>query len=246
MNIAVACKIVPDDQDVRVEADHTLDFSKAHDIVSTYDLNALEAAAQFSQTCGESKLYVLSVGGKNIDNPKIKKNILARGADELLMIADDATSKLDSRATAAQLAALVKKAEADLILTGDGSADLFARQTGVQLASLLEVPYVSSAISMVQRDGKLEVKRLLEKKIETVLVTLPAVISIAPGYAEPRIAGMKDILAAGKKPSSVESVQADTTASVEEVALKAPQQVDRKQNIFEDIDEFSAAVKAAL
>ena len=46
VKIAVAFKVVPDDQDIQVASDGTLDFSKAKGTVSTYDLNALEAAAQ--------------------------------------------------------------------------------------------------------------------------------------------------------------------------------------------------------
>ena len=45
MNIVVCCKVVPDDQDIQVAADGTLDYSKAKPIVSAYDLNAIEAAA---------------------------------------------------------------------------------------------------------------------------------------------------------------------------------------------------------
>ena len=48
MKIVVAFKVVPDDQDIQVSADGSLDFSKAHQVVSTYDLNAMEAAAQFA------------------------------------------------------------------------------------------------------------------------------------------------------------------------------------------------------
>ena len=46
MNIIVAFKVVPDDQDIQVAGDRTLDYSKAKNTVSTYDLNAFEAAAQ--------------------------------------------------------------------------------------------------------------------------------------------------------------------------------------------------------
>ena len=48
MNIVVCCKVVPDDQDIQVAADGTLDYSKAKPIVSAYDLNAIEAAAQLA------------------------------------------------------------------------------------------------------------------------------------------------------------------------------------------------------
>ena len=48
MNIIVSCKIVPDDQDIQVAPDRTLDYSKAKGVVSAYDLNAIEAAAQMA------------------------------------------------------------------------------------------------------------------------------------------------------------------------------------------------------
>ena len=50
MNIVVCCKVVPDDQDIQVAADGTLDYSKAKPIVSAYDLNAIEAAVQLAST----------------------------------------------------------------------------------------------------------------------------------------------------------------------------------------------------
>ena len=48
MNIVAAFKVVPDDQDIQVSADGTLDYSKAKNTVSAYDLNAIEAAAQLA------------------------------------------------------------------------------------------------------------------------------------------------------------------------------------------------------
>ena len=48
MQVVAAIKIVPDDQDIQVAADRSLDFSKARPVVSEYDLNALEAAAQLA------------------------------------------------------------------------------------------------------------------------------------------------------------------------------------------------------
>lgn len=52
MNIAVLVKVVPDDQDIQVRADRTLDLSKAKPKVSEYDLNAIEAAVQLAESAG--------------------------------------------------------------------------------------------------------------------------------------------------------------------------------------------------
>ena len=60
MNIIVSCKIVPDDQDIQVAPDRTLDYSKAKGVVSAYDLNAIEAAAQLA--AGQDVLHARDAG----------------------------------------------------------------------------------------------------------------------------------------------------------------------------------------
>ena len=113
MNIVVAVKVVPEDTDIQVAADRTLDYSRAHAVVSTYDLNAIEAAAQAAKAQG-AKLFALAIGPASINDSKNNKNILARGVDELYIAADDALANMDAHATAAALAeAEAAKAAAD-------------------------------------------------------------------------------------------------------------------------------------
>ena len=249
MNIVVCCKVVPDDQDIQVAADGTLDYSKAKPIVSAYDLNAIEAAAQLADG---GRVVAVTAGPADIDDSKLKKNILARGVDELYMTADDACKGLDAHAAAAALADLVAKAgEYDLILCGDGSADDYAQQVDVQLADALDLPVVT-AVSAVSVEGAVATcDRMLETQLQTVQVDLPAVISVVPDIALPRIPGMKDILAAGKKPSSVNAASDVAAAVVDVVETKAPQQAERKMEMLDasvdgDLEKFAAALKAAL
>ena len=252
MNIVAAFKVVPDDQDIQVSADGTLDYSKAKDTVSAYDLNAIEAAAQLAAANEGSNVVAVTVGGADIDDSKLKKNVLARGVDELYMTADDACKGLDARATAVALAELVSKVGAfDVILCGDGSADNYAQQVDVQLAAKLGLPVVTAATKITAKDGALEVERTLEDVVEVVEVPLPAVVSVAPDIALPRIPGMKDILAAGKKPSSVNAASDVEAAVVDVVETKAPQQAERKMEMLDasvdgDLEKFAAALKAAL
>lgn len=244
MNIIAACKIVPDDQDVKVGADGSLDFSKAHRVISAYDKNALEGAATLK---GDGTVKVISVGGMKANDSKVKKDVLARGVDELYMTSDEACEGLDAFAAAAELAKLVRKiGEYDVIVVGDGSADLYAKQTGVQLAARLGVPYVSAVFEVAEAGGKIVAKRLLEQETESVEVPTPCVISIAPDFAEPRICGMKDILSAGKKPMNVAAADGAVVGATDEVSVKAPVQADRKCQIFSEVNELAAAVKAAL
>ena len=163
MNIVAAFKVVPDDQDIQVSADGTLDYSKAKNTVSAYDLNAIEAAAQLAAANEGSNVVAVTVGGADIDDSKLKKNVLARGVDELYMTADDACKGLDARATAVALAELVSKVgDFDVVLCGDGSADNYAQQVDVQLAAKLGLPVVTAATKITAKDGALEVERTLE------------------------------------------------------------------------------------
>ena len=252
MNIVAAFKVVPDDQDIQVSADGTLDYSKAKNTVSAYDLNAIEAAVQLASTHEGSKVVCVSVADAKADDSKLKKNILARGVDELYMTADDACKGLDAHAAAAALADLVAKAgEYDLILCGDGSADDYAQQVDVQLADALGLPVVT-AVSAVSVEGAVATcDRMLETQLQTVQVDLPAVISVVPDIALPRIPGMKDILAAGKKPMNVAGADGAYESSIEVASCLAPKQADRKREILEAsadgaIEQFAAALKAAL
>ena len=252
MNIVAAFKVVPDDQDIQVSADGTLDYSKAKNTVSAYDLNAIEAAAQLAAANEGSNVVAVTVGGADIDDSKLKKHVLARGVDELYMTADDACKGLDARATAVALAELVSKVgDFDVVLCGDGSADNYAQQVDVQLAAKLGLPVVTAATKITAKDGALEVERTLEDVVEVVEVPLPAVVSVAPDIALPRIPGMKDILAAGKKPSSVNAASDVAAAVVDVVETKAPQQAERKMEMLDasvdgDLEKFAAALKAAL
>ena len=252
MNIVAAFKVVPDDQDIQVSADGTLDYSKAKNTVSAYDLNAIEAAAQLAAANEGSNVVAVTVGGADIDDSKLKKNVLARGVDELVMIADDACADLDAHATAAMLARLVDGLDAaDLIVCGDGSADNYAQQVDVQLADALDLPVVT-AVSAVSVEGAVATcDRMLETQLQTVQVDLPAVISVVPDIALPRIPGMKDILAAGKKPMNVAGADGAYESSIEVASCLAPKQADRKREILEAsadgaIEQFAAALKAAL
>ena len=102
--------------------------------------------------------------------------------------------------------------------------------------------------SLTAEGDKLVVERTLDEEVEEIEVPLPAVVSVSPDIATPRIAGMRDILAAKKKPQDVAAaaVPVDVKVTVEDI--KAPELAPRKNQIFEegDIDAFVAAVAEAL
>ena len=235
MQVVAAIKIVPDDQDIQVAADRSLDFSKARPVVSEYD-----------------SAIAVTAGAASIDDSKTKKNVLARGMEALYLTADDACADMDAYATAQVLAPMVEDLDGwDVVLVGDGSADLYAKQTGAQLAARLNVPYVAGAIALEEDGGSLKVRRKTEDEVEVLSVPLPAVVSVLPEAAAPRIPGMKDILAAGKKPMEAVALAEAPAAALEVVSCKAPVQAERAMEVYDATDDgavekFAAALKAAL
>lgn len=252
MNIIAAIKVVADDQDIVVAADGSLDMSKAPACISSYDLNALEAAAQLAAANDASTVKALSVGTSKADDSKLKKNICARGMDELVMVADDAAAAFDTHATACALAdKIAELGDVDVIICGDGSADCYAQQVDVQLACKLGIPSVNGVTALEAGDGCIKATRKLEDVVEVVEVPMPCVIAVTPDVALPRIPGMKDILKAGKKPMDVGGLTSSYEVATEVVEAKAPEQAERKLEVYDAaddgaIDKFTAALKAAL
>lgn len=252
MNILVAFKVVLDDQDIQANADGTLDCSKARPVISDYDLNAIEAAVSLATAQEDAKVTAITVGASWIDESKMKKNVLSRGVDELLMLADDACDGLDAHGTAQMLAALAGKVgDWAVVLCGDGSADNYDQQVDVQLACELGVPVVTAASSLSIDGGVLKAERVLEDVVQVVTVPTPCVVSVTPDAATPRIPGMKDILAAGKKPMEVVGAPAPFDRVVIDEECKVPERVARKLDVRSASDEgalesFAAALKAAL
>lgn len=238
MKIIVGCKLVPEEQDIAVQADGTLDMSKAAPKISQFDLNAIETAVEIKGEVADSTITAMSLGGKELENTKARKDILSRGPDELAAIIDEDLKGALPHQTARIMAAAAKKVGFDLILCGDGSGDLYAQQVGMRLGAELEVATLNGVSKIVAADGdKLTVERALETEVETLEVPLPAVISVSTDINVPTIPGMKAILAAGKKPVNAMALAdldgADGSALVEMVEVKAPKKKERKNVIIE-------------
>ena len=109
-----------------------------------------------------------------------------------------------------------------------------------------------NAVTAIKAEGdSMVVERTLEDVVEEVEVPLPAVIAVTPDVATPRIPGMKDILAAGKKPMEAVALAEAPAAALEVVSCKAPVQAERAMEVYDATDDgavekFAAALKAAL
>ncbi|MCG2800365.1 MAG: hypothetical protein L6367_17745 [Cellulomonas sp.] len=230
MRIVACIKAAAEEQDIAVAPDRSLDLSRAHWKVGAYDLNAVEAGRRIVETVG-GELIGLSVGGEALSGTKLRKDVLSRGLDSLVVVAGDPSA--DSFQTASALAAALDGlGEVDLVLLGAGSADRYAQQVGNQLGALLGRPTLNQVDDLAVEGDHVRVRRLLEDCVQVIDVPLPAVLSVTSGLNTPRIAGMKDILAAGKKPVS-EVAAAMPGGSTRLVSLLAPEQVDRGHVVVE-------------
>ncbi len=242
MKVIACCKAVPEEQDIVITKDRQVSFDKAEWKFGSYDLNAVEAGKQIIDAVG-GQLLGLSVGGKILENPKMKKDIISRGLDELFVVADEAAENLDTFQSARALEAAIKQmGEYDLVLCGAGSSDLYAQQVGNQLGELLGVPVVNSVNKITPEGNKVIVERAMDNEIQVLEVSLPAVLTVTSEINTPRIAGMKDIIAANKKPMTKYSVAdinlGDNNPTSEVISTLAPEQVARQLNILEgDSDE---------
>jgi electron transfer flavoprotein beta subunit len=126
---------------------------------------------------------------------------MAMGANEGVLITDDAFAGSDGRGIATILKAFVQKGNYDLILTGV-QADDGAAQVGGMLAAMLDFPFASLVNSIEVLEGrKLKISREIEggnKEISEI--DLPCVLSIQTGINEPRYVGMRGIRAVAAVP----------------------------------------------
>ena len=107
MNIVACYKIVPDAQDIEVGADGALRLDRAQWVLGEYDLAAIEAAAQLAAAT-DGGAVLLSAGGEKLNDTKLVKAALSRGADELYRVVDPALEDADAFQTASVLAAALR------------------------------------------------------------------------------------------------------------------------------------------
>lgn len=238
MNIVVCVKLTPDASDIEIRNDGSISLERAEWIIGGFDLQALEAGIRLAEATS-GKVTALSAGPRKIDNSKLKKDILSRGPDALVLVADDMLADADTAVTATVLTQTIRKLSesepVDLVLFGEGSADLYFQQVGLQVGEMLGWPALNaiSKIEPVGQDGRLQVERDLEDAIEVLDIALPAALSVTTDIAQPRLPTMKMILAAAKKTVSgwalVDLGLAEPPQNnLKTLSIRAPRRVSRK------------------
>jgi electron transfer flavoprotein beta subunit len=239
VNIVVCLKQIPDLVYIRVK-DRKPILEGAPLIFGEMDRNALEEAVRIKEKVEGTKVIAMAMGGSKLKEGI--KAVLAIGADEAVLLTDPLFVNSDTAGTAKALAkAIGKTGGYDLIICGEGSTDNYSGQVGPRLAELLNLPQITYVRKLEINGNKIRAVRNMEDSFEVMETEMPALVTVANEINQPRLALLKDILKAGRKPVK-ELKAADLGLSGDEVGSKgavkeimsnlAPEQA-RKQVVFE-------------
>jgi len=246
MKIVVAYKWAPNPQDASVGVDGMVDWSRAKSGISEYDPVAIELARRLADASG-GEVIGLTAGPKSVDASMARKAALSRGFDRAVIVADDALEGAGTTELAAVLAAAVRHiGDVDVVITGDSSVDVGAKMVPTVLAGQLGWAAVGEVTAVSGETGLLRVERAVTGGRQVLEIAGPAVLAASTDAAVPRVPGMRDILAAGKKPvETLEVSELDVPASGATVTVTATSRPDLKARKGQLIDTTDPAAAAA-
>lgn len=222
-------------------------------LLSKWDENAIEAALALSEI-QEGEVTVVSVGPERA--AEILRKALAMGAAQALHVNDPAAHGSDAFGIGRILAAVAKRESYDLIITGKQAQDTDQGATGAVLATLLDWPLVANVVEVREpQNGTLIVHRQGNQGREVLEVRLPAVLTANDSLNEPRLASLRGIMQAKRKPFAelsladleipAEQVGA-AAARTEIVAYASPKSRSAGQKFEGEPEEIVAKVVALL
>jgi len=247
MKILVCISNVPDTTTkVKFTNDNTeFDTTGVQWIINPWDELALTRALELKEDSNNSveSVTVATVGTKIAD--QTLRKAMAIGADNAIRV--DAEPK-DAYFVAAQLAEIVKNNEFDIVFTGIESSDYNGSAVGGMLSEFLDWPSVSAVSSFRLENDQVNITRDIDGGKEEVTCETPVVAIVQKGIAiEPRIAAMRGIMMARKKPLDVASpVEVEPLTEVVEYELpqaKPPCKMIDPDNVDELVEKLQNEAK---
>jgi len=193
MKIAVLIKQVPASGEVKLHPEkHTIIRDGRPAVTNPFDLHALELGVSLAE---KLSAYVTAV---TMGIPAAEwslRDAVARGADAGLLLSDRAFAGADTLATSETLKlGIDKMGGADLIICGKMAVDGDTAQIGPELAEKLGVPHLSDVCALVSAGEKeIVVEKMCDDRVETVKVTLPALITVTRDINLPRLPSIEGI-----------------------------------------------------
>ena len=223
MKVLVAVKRVVDyNVKVRVKSDQSgVDIANVKMSMNPFDEIAVEEAVRLKEAGIVSEVIVFSAGPQQCQ--ETLRTALAIGADRAILLETD--SELQPLAVAKLLQAIYQKEQVQLIILGKQAIDDDSNQTGQMLAALLNLPQATFASKVSIADGKAQVTREVDGGLETVSISLPAVITTDLRLNEPRYVTLPNIMKAKKKQLDVlkpEDLGVDIAPRLKTIRVEEP------------------------
>ena len=223
MKILVTVKRVVDfNIKVRAKADGSgVDIANVKMSMNPFDEIAVEEAVRLKEAGVATEIVAVSLGVSQCQ--ETLRTALAMGADRAILV--ESNAELQPLAVAKLLKAVIAKESPNLIIMGKQAIDDDCNQTGQMLAALLNWPQATFASKVSVADGKAVVTREIDGGLETLSMTLPALITTDLRLNEPRYATLPNIMKAKKKPLETltpETLGVDVTPRLITVKVQEP------------------------
>ncbi|MDH0864256.1 electron transfer flavoprotein subunit beta/FixA family protein [Mitsuaria sp. GD03876] len=223
MKVLVPVKRVVDyNVKVRVKSDGTgVDIANVKMSMNPFDEIAVEEAVRLKEKGVVTEVIAVSCGVTQCQ--ETLRTAMAIGADRAILVETDV--ELQPLAVAKLLKALVDKEQPQLVILGKQAIDDDCNQTGQMLAALTGLPQGTFASKVEVADGKVAVTREVDGGLETVSLTLPAVVTTDLRLNEPRYVTLPNIMKAKKKQLDVvkpADLGVDVTPRVKTLSVAEP------------------------
>jgi electron transfer flavoprotein beta subunit len=220
MKIALCIKQVPDTTDIKWTENNTIQREGVESVINPYDVYATEVALKIKNEVKGSTITVFTMGPMQAQD--MLRKVLALGCDDAVLISDRKFAGADTFATGQTISRAIRTMlpDFDLIVCGQFATDGDTAQTGPSIANFLDIPQVTYVQEVIKAEEKaLTLIKTLEDGIETVKVTLPALICVMTQKFEPQRALINGIISASKKEIKICTME-DIGLTPEKVGLR--------------------------
>jgi electron transfer flavoprotein beta subunit len=181
----------------RVKADGSgVDLANVKMSMNPFDEIAVEEAIRLKEAGKAEEIVAVSIGPAKAQ--ETLRTALAMGADRAILVETD--DEVEPLAVAKILKAIAEEEEPDIVMLGKQAIDDDSNQTGQMLAALMGRPQGTFANTVEVEGDHVTVKREVDGGLETVKLTLPAIVTTDLRLNEPRYASLPNIMKAKKKP----------------------------------------------
>jgi electron transfer flavoprotein beta subunit len=221
---ALVCvkRVVDYNVKVRVKSDGSgVDIANVKMSMNPFDEIAVEEAVRLKEKGVVTEIIAVSCGVTQCQ--ETLRTAMAIGADRAILV--ETSEELQPLAVAKLLKALVDKEQPQLVVLGKQAIDDDCNQTGQMLAALADLPQATFASKVEVADGAVTVTREVDGGLETIKLTLPAVITTDLRLNEPRYVTLPNIMKAKKKPLETvkpEDLGVDVTPRIKTLKVSEP------------------------